>query len=114
MTRCRISAQVGDQTAYDRYLANILQSPGARRTAPFVTVFTPAYRTGTEYYAPVPVPAAVQTYTNWEWIIVDDSDDHEGETFALLTNIARKDHRVQVFKPGEHSGDNRQGKELGV
>ena len=44
-----------------------------------------------------------QTYTNWEWIIVDDSDD-DGETFKMLSNLAKKDHRIQVFKPWEHSG----------
>ncbi len=44
-----------------------------------------------------------QTYTNWEWVIVDDSDD-DGKTFKLLSGIAKRDHRVQVFKPGEHSG----------
>ena len=34
---------------------------------------------------------------------MDDSDDN-GITFKMLNNLAKKDHRIQVFKPGEHSG----------
>ena len=34
---------------------------------------------------------------------MDDSDDG-GETFRALRKLAKKDHRIQVFKPGEHSG----------
>jgi hypothetical protein len=35
--------------------------------------------------------------------VVDDSDDG-GRTFAILTRLARADHRIQIFKAGEHSG----------
>ena len=34
---------------------------------------------------------------------MDDSDD-DGRTFKMLSELARTDHRIQVFKPGEHSG----------
>lgn len=34
---------------------------------------------------------------------MDDSDD-SGKTFGMLCGIAKQDHRIQVFKPGEHSG----------
>jgi glycosyltransferase involved in cell wall biosynthesis len=67
-----------------------------------VTVFTPAYRTGKKIHRPFR-SLREQTYTNWEWIIVDDSDDG-GETFRMLHALAREDHRIQIFKPGEHSG----------
>jgi len=70
--------------------------------APLVTVFTPTYRTGGTISRPFQ-SLKEQTYSNWEWIIVDDSDDG-GRTFRELTDLARKDHRIQVFKPWEHSG----------
>ena len=87
--------------AYNCYLTNMLNTLGADGN-PLVTVFTPAYNTGARIHRPFQ-SLREQIYTNWEWIIVDDSDDG-GQTFKLLSNLANKDHRIQVFKPWEHSG----------
>ncbi|MGE5254688.1 MAG: glycosyltransferase [Planctomycetaceae bacterium] len=87
--------------AYDCYLRNLFDGREAE-DAPLVTVFTPAYRSGEKIHRPFR-SLREQTYNNWEWIIVDDSDDG-GETFRMLHGLARKDHRIQIFKPGEHSG----------
>ena len=87
--------------AYDRYLTNMLDEDSADGK-PLVTVFTAAYKTGDNIHRPFH-SLRDQTYTNWEWVIVDDSDD-DGKTFKMLSGIAKQDHRVQVFKPGEHSG----------
>ncbi len=87
--------------AYDGYITNMFNSRGAD-DHPFVTIFTPAYKTGEKIYRPFQ-SLKEQTYTNWEWIIVDDSDD-DGKTFKMLSNLAKKDHKIQVFKPWEHSG----------
>lgn len=87
--------------AYNHYLKTLLDS-GDSSGSPLVTVFTPAYKTGNRIDRPFQSLRA-QTYTNWEWIVVDDSDDG-GETFNILKRVAGKDHRVQVFKPWEHSG----------
>ena len=87
--------------AYNCYLTNLFSDQGADDN-PLVTVFTPAYKTGKKLYRPF-LSLQQQTYTNWEWIIVDDSDD-DGKTFKMLGDLAEKDHRIQVFKPGEHSG----------
>jgi glycosyltransferase involved in cell wall biosynthesis len=87
--------------AYNCYLTNMFNDRGANDN-PLVTVFTAAYKTGEKIYRPFQ-SLKEQTYTNWEWIIMDDSDD-DGKTFKMLSNIAKKDHRIQVFKPWEHSG----------
>jgi glycosyltransferase involved in cell wall biosynthesis len=87
--------------AYGRYLTNVFNCKEVDDN-PLVTVFTPAYKTGEKIYRPF-LSLKEQTYTNWEWIIVDDSDD-DGKTFKMLSNLAKKDHRIQVFKPWEHSG----------
>jgi len=87
--------------AYNCYLANVLNDAGPD-DSPLVTVFTPAYNTGERIYRPFKSLKG-QTYSNWEWIVVDDSKDG-GTTFKLLRNLAKKDHRIQVFKPWEHSG----------
>jgi O-antigen biosynthesis protein len=93
-------SQLGIQ-AFEHYLANLLRSPGDGDT-PLVTVFTPTYRTGNRILRPLQ-SLREQTYTNWEWIVVDDSDDG-GRTFTLLTQLAKTEHRMHVFKAGEHSG----------
>jgi glycosyltransferase involved in cell wall biosynthesis len=87
--------------AYNCYLENIFSDQGADEN-PLVTVFTPAYKTGKKIYRPFQSLLG-QTHTNWEWIIVDDSDD-DGKTFKMLSDLAKIDHRIQVFKPWEHSG----------
>ncbi len=87
--------------AFNCYLTNIFNGQGGD-DPPLVTAFTPAYNTGEKIYRPFR-SLQEQTYTNWEWIIVDDSDD-DGETFKTLSTLAKKDHRVKVFKPWAHSG----------
>ncbi len=93
-------AEVGVQV-YDSYLRNLFHTPG-KEEDPLVSIFTPAYNTGEKIHRAFR-SLEEQTYTNWEWILVDDSDDG-GETFKNLCHLARKDHRVQVFKSWEHSG----------
>jgi len=87
--------------AYDHYLTNVFSGQESDDN-PLVTVFTPAYKTGEKIFRPFR-SLKEQTFTNWEWVIVDDSDD-EGKTFRMLSDIARRDHRVQVFKSWKHSG----------
>jgi O-antigen biosynthesis protein len=87
--------------AYNCYLRNLFRDQKTDENPP-VTVFTPAFKTGEKIYRPF-LSLKEQTYSNWEWIIVDDSDDG-GETFKMLRKLAKKDHRIQVFKPWEHSG----------
>ena len=87
--------------AYNCYLRNVFEESGTT-DPPLVTVFTATYKTGEKIYRPFR-SLRDQTYTNWEWIIVDDSDDR-GETFKMFSHLTKKDHRVQVFKPWEHSG----------
>jgi len=94
------STQLGID-AYSCYLKNIFSDQGADEN-PLVTVFTPAYKTGKKIHRPFQSLQG-QTHTNWEWIIVDDSDD-DGKTFKMLSDLAKMDHRIQVFKPWEHSG----------
>jgi O-antigen biosynthesis protein len=87
--------------AYERYLENVFCAERGT-DSPLITVFTAAYRSGENILRPYKA-LMDQSYTNWEWIIVDDSDDR-GVTFGMLTKLARKDHRIRAFKPWEHSG----------
>jgi len=43
-----------------------------------------------------------QTYTNWEWVIWDDSEDNK--TYENLLEMQKKDLRMRVYKAPKHSG----------
>lgn len=69
---------------------------------PLVSVFTPAFRSGDKIDKPF-MSLLGQTYKDWEWIIVDDSDD-KGETFDRLSELADMDGRIRVYREHKHSG----------
>lgn len=73
-----------------------------KQDVPLVTVFTPAYKSGDKIMKPFH-SLVNQTYKDWEWVIVDDSDD-DGKTFAQLTELAKRDFRIRVYKASQHSG----------
>lgn len=80
------------------YTTNILD---VKSDYPLISVFTCAYNTKEKITRPF-ASLQNQTYKNWEWIIVDDSDDNT--TYELLNAISKLDHRVKVFKPNQHNG----------
>lgn len=69
---------------------------------PLVSVITPTYKTGEKIFRPYESLVA-QTYSNWEWILYDDSDDNN-ETYDLLCKLASNDSRIKVFKSDVRSG----------
>jgi glycosyltransferase involved in cell wall biosynthesis len=62
---------------------------------PLMSVFTPSYNTGRTLYRAYESLKS-QTYTNWEWIIVDDSND-QGKTLNICKEISKSDPRVKVY-----------------
>ena len=82
------------------YLHNVLNK---RADLPLVTVFTPAYKTGPKIMRPYN-SLKNQTYPNWEWVIIDDSDDG-GETFEMLSEMANQDPRIQLYREYRHTGN---------
>ena len=62
---------------------------------PLVSFFTPFFNTG-EKLKRTYDSLKKQTYDNWEWVLVNDSND-EGKTLKIAENIALKDPRVKVY-----------------
>lgn len=89
---------VGD-SAFFCYVNNALVH---RIETPLVTVFTPTFKTGDKIRRSFRSLQA-QTYSDWEWILFDDSDD-DGETFKMLQKLAEEDYRVKPFRGHKHSG----------
>lgn len=69
---------------------------------PLITVFSTSFKSGDKILRPLRSLQA-QTYRNWEWIIVDDSDDN-GENFIMLQELTQRDYRIKAFKPDRHTG----------
>lgn len=80
------------------YTTNILD---VKSDYPLISVFTCAYNTKEKILRPF-ASLQNQTYKNWEWIVVDDSDDNT--TYELLNTISKLDHRVKIFRSNQHNG----------
>lgn len=67
-----------------------------------VSFFTSTYNTGDRILDTFST-LRKQTYKDWEWVIVDDSND-EGKTYKILKNIEKLDYRVKVYSLDKKSG----------
>ena len=65
-----------------------------------VSIFTPVYNTGEVLFRTYSSIAS-QTFSNWEWVIVDDSTDVK--TSKIVKKIASLDSRVKVYTFEEKS-----------
>ena len=75
----------------------------ANDQTPILSVFTPTYKTG-ERIKRTYDSLAKQTFTNWEWVVVDDSPDNQ--TWNILNEIAKNDYRVKLHRILPLSGGN--------
>jgi glycosyltransferase involved in cell wall biosynthesis len=69
---------------------------------PLVSLFTTSYRSGGKILRPY-FSLLRQTYTNWEWIILDDSND-DGKTFNETLMKLPEDPRIRRYFPDKASG----------
>jgi glycosyltransferase involved in cell wall biosynthesis len=70
---------------------------------PLLSIFTTSFKTG----AKISVPYAsllAQTYTNWEWVIYDDSPEGHDETWRHLQALAAADDRVTIMRGDRNDG----------
>lgn len=73
------------------------------RYSPKISIFTSAYKTGKIIYD-THKSVVSQTFTNWEWIIVVDSNDNG--TYEIAKILADNDTRIKVYSFDEKSGGN--------
>ena len=89
---------------YDDYipqviLANVIVCQTVFRHTKYVrpefSIFTPVYNTKSRIYRTYE-SLKKQTFTNWEWVVVDDSPNDE--TGNIVKEIASQDYRVKVHR----------------
>lgn len=69
--------------------------------APEISVITPAHNTRPEWLAEAALSLLNQSYTNWEWCVVDDHSEN-GETKKILELLGSVSSRVRVASsPGK-------------
>ena len=69
---------------------------------PLVSFFTPFYNTGDRLRMTYESVIS-QTYTNWEWVLVNDSTDG-GKTLKIAEELAKNDSRIKIYDFRQKSG----------
>ena len=91
----------------DNVLANIVVCQTVFKNTdyhrPRFSLFTPTYNTN-ERIQRTYQSLKNQTFTNWEWVVVDDSPNDE--TWKLLQQISNEDYRVKIHKIYPLTGGN--------
>lgn len=88
-------------TAYSVAMNSILD-PSNLEDDQMISFFTPIYNTGEKLWNTYE-SVRDQTYSNWEWVLVNDSTDG-GKTLKIAEQIALVDPRVKVYDFREKSG----------
>lgn len=91
-----------DKIGFEAFWCYIDSSVNKRLELPLVSIITPTYRTG-DCFRRAYQSVIQQTYNNWEWIILDDSDDNN-ETIDKIKSYIHDDHRISLIKNSSHSG----------
>lgn len=89
--------QIIGERAYHCAMYQILYQDNSQ----LISFFTPVYNTGEQLYETY-LTLKNQTYSNWEWIIVNDSTDDI--TLDIAEKIAAQDYRVKVYDFKQKSG----------
>jgi O-antigen biosynthesis protein len=82
----------------DRIMATFIENATTERfpDEPLVSVFTPTHLSGAKIERPLRSLQG-QSYSNWEWVIYDDSPDG-GRTFAQMRALCQRDHRITAYQ----------------
>lgn len=77
--------------------ARLNQTP----SQPLISVITPSYESKHRILRPFRSLIS-QTYSNWEWIIIDDSKSND--TWKTLVEFSETDHRIKPYKTTKNNG----------
>lgn len=97
-----LDAEVGDR-AYVSSMYTMLDNDSIEDSN-LISYTTPIYNTKEKLYNTYE-SLKQQTYSNWEWVLVNDSTDG-GKTLKIAEDIATRDPRVKVYDFREKSGGN--------
>jgi glycosyltransferase involved in cell wall biosynthesis len=70
---------------------------------PLFSVITTTFHSGNKIFRPYESLKS-QTYSNWEWVIWDDSKEDHIDTWNQLLKFQEEDIRIQCYRATQHSG----------
>ena len=74
-----------------------------RNHQPLMSIITTTFRSGDKILRPFR-SLQNQSFTNWEWIVWDDSPADDDTTYKRLLELQRQDLRIHVFRAPRPSG----------
>lgn len=83
------------------YAFNLWNEHPHQKNNPLISVYTGTYNTG-DYLRDTYQSLREQTYTNWEWVVIDDAST-DG-TWERLCEMAKEDVRVRPFQNAKNAG----------
>ncbi len=69
-----------------------------------ISIFTSTFNTGSDVIRRTYESLKTQIYTHWEWVVMDDSTEHE--TFNYLQLLQSEDPRIKLYSMYPRSGGN--------
>lgn len=73
------------------------------RLRPKISCFTTSFKSFEKIMRPFQ-SLQKQTYQDWEWVIIDDSDDDKHFKY-MKENVSSKDHRIRYFRKDYNNGN---------
>lgn len=92
----RATFDVTGDDIYNFYIDSV-----AKNKQPVISIFTPVYNTF-EKFLRCHDSVISQSYSDWEWIILDDSPNDDN--YNYITNIIKNDNRIKVYKSNRQDG----------
>jgi O-antigen biosynthesis protein len=97
--------QLSENALYNSWMSTIFDF-STDALNPLVSVFTTSYKSGDKILRPLRSLKA-QSFTNWEWVIFDDTDpkSEEGrQNWELLESLAKQDYRIRIYRSNANNG----------
>ncbi len=84
------------------YMYSITQNRFSQ-SAPLFSVISTTFHSGEKIFRPYR-SLKNQTYTNWEWVIWDDSKEDHTDTWKQILDFQKDDIRISCYRAPQHSG----------
>ena len=68
------------------------------------SVITPIYKTSSQKLQRLYNSLIEQTYSNWEWIVFDDSPEDYKESYNFIENLSKNDGRIKLYSDNKNYG----------
>ena len=95
-------SEIHSKVIEDKYIESSIINRFSPQS-PLFSVITTTFHSGNKIFRPYE-SLKNQTYTNWEWVIWDDSKEEHNDTWNQLLKFQEEDIRIQCYRATHHSG----------